>query len=82
MKNSIDDGNEFGEKYFSSLSDNASWPSLIHAEHDLIIRLLSPKSGQRILDVGCGKGRIEQFLTGRVPGIEVVSSDVTPEAKK
>jgi ubiquinone/menaquinone biosynthesis C-methylase UbiE len=82
MRNSIDGENEFGEEYFSALSDNAYWHSRIQEEHELTMRLLSPKSGERVLDIGCGKGRIEQFLTGRVPGIEVVSSDVTPEAKK
>jgi cyclopropane fatty-acyl-phospholipid synthase-like methyltransferase len=72
---------QFDEKYFAeSLSDTAH--SRIREEHEIIMRLLSPKAGERILDIGCGKGRIEQFLMARVPGIEVISSDVTPEAKK
>jgi ubiquinone/menaquinone biosynthesis C-methylase UbiE len=80
MKNSTDES-DFDEAYFSeALSDTVH--TRIQEEHDLIVRLLSPKSGERILDVGCGKGRIEKFLGEQVPGIEVVSSDVTPEAKK
>jgi ubiquinone/menaquinone biosynthesis C-methylase UbiE len=80
MKNSTDE-RDFDAVYFSeALSDTVH--SRIQEEHDLIMRLVSPKSGQKILDVGCGKGRIEQFLAERAPGVEVVSSDVTSEAKK
>ena len=81
MKSSTEGADDFGERYFSeSLSD--SMHSRIQEEHELIMHLLSPRSGQRILDVGCGKGRIEQFFGKKASGIEVVSSDVTLEAKK
>ncbi len=44
------------------------------------------KSGDRVLDVGCGTGWAVQFLKKRVPGIEIEGMDLSPgmlvEARK
>jgi ubiquinone/menaquinone biosynthesis C-methylase UbiE len=73
----------FDQKYFESLRRTPEeWHERIQEEHDLILRLMPPSAGERILDVGCGKGRIEVLLTNAEPSIEMVSSDVTDEARK
>ncbi|MEG3641239.1 class I SAM-dependent methyltransferase [Magnetococcus sp. PR-3] len=38
------------------------------------------KAGDRVLDVGCGKGFLMYELTQAVPGIEVVGIDISPYA--
>ena len=71
---------EFGEKYFAGLSDSSD--EHLKAEHELVLKLMKPLEGERILDVGCGRGRLGDMLTQHESGIEMVSSDVTDEAKK
>ena len=74
---------EFDAKYFEDLKHGPSeWHQLIRNEHDLIMQLTPPRRDERILDVGCGKGRLGLFLLSQQPGIEMVFSDVTPETKK
>ena len=82
MKKSSTSATEFDEQYFESLADSPSEHSRAQEEHNLILSLLPPRPHDRVLDVGCGKGRIEQFLLKHQPDIEVVSSDVTAEARK
>src|SRR3989344_1072480 len=71
---------DFGEAYFEKLGDSDS--DHLAPEHELILSLMPMERGERVLDVGCGKGRLVQFLERRVSGIDVVSSDVTDEARK
>lgn len=44
-----------------------------------LIRLLDPRPGDRILDVGCGTGSLAIRLYRREPGISVVGLDPDPE---
>lgn len=71
---------EFGEDYFTSLGDSDSVH--LEPEHDLILTLMPPRPHDRILDVGCGKGRLTLLLQKIEPSIDMVSSDVTSEARK
>ncbi len=75
-----DNMEEFDATYFSqNLSDGTH--ALIQEEHNFILKVMPPQKGERILDVGCGKGRLEKFLTAQEPGVDMVSSDVTSEAQ-
>ena len=51
-----------------------------------VLDRLRPVNGERILDIGCGSGRLTLALTERAPGAAVVGSDVSPamvrEARK
>ncbi|MBI5456430.1 class I SAM-dependent methyltransferase [Candidatus Kaiserbacteria bacterium] len=74
---------QFGPAYFEVLKrDSHELHDRLQEEHALILRLMSPKKGDRILDIGCGKGRLEQLLTALEPSVDMVSSDVTDEARK
>jgi ubiquinone/menaquinone biosynthesis C-methylase UbiE len=75
---------EFDAEYFKVLHNGkeSEWHQLIKDEHELVLALMRPRPGDRILDVGCGKGRLGMFLLSQEPNIEMTFSDVTPEAKK
>lgn len=47
-----------------------------------LIRLIDPRPGDRILDVGCGTGTLAIRLYRREPGISVVGLDPDPEMLK
>jgi 2-polyprenyl-3-methyl-5-hydroxy-6-metoxy-1,4-benzoquinol methylase len=49
----------------------------IHGEADLVQALLAPTGGHRVLDAGCGTGRIAIELARR--GISVIGVDSDPE---
>ena len=73
----------FGKEYFVTLHrDREEWHERLREEHDLILRLMRPRADERILDVGCGKGRLELLLKDAEPSIDMVSSDVTNEARQ
>jgi ubiquinone/menaquinone biosynthesis C-methylase UbiE len=72
---------DFGEKYFDRWISDVHDPRLV-SEHRLVVELMRPQPTEIILDVGCGKGRLGYFLLQQQPGIEMVFSDVTTEAKK
>ena len=72
---------EFGEQYFAAQIGDVNSPRVI-AERDLTLKLMPPRSGDKILDVGCGKGSLGYILLKQQPDIEMVFSDVTTEAKK
>ena len=84
MEDLHDNAHEFDSHYFTKqLSDTTEqWHQLIQDEHEIILKRMPPRARDRILDVGCGKGRIEHFLLNQEPKIEMVSCDVTQEAKK
>ena len=72
---------EFGEQYFAAQIGDVYIPRVI-AERELTLKLMPPRSGDKILDVGCGKGLLGYLLLKQQPDIEMVFSDVTQEAKK
>jgi SAM-dependent methyltransferase len=45
---------------------------------DLVLEWVKPQRGQKILDVGCGRGHLVKALTGR--GIEAWGIDLNPNA--
>lgn len=51
-----------------------------------VLDRLDPRDGERILDIGCGTGRLTLALVERAPGAAVVATDVSPamvrEARK
>jgi trans-aconitate 2-methyltransferase len=51
-----------------------------------VLERLHPRDGERILDIGCGTGRLTGALAEKAPGARVVASDVSPamvrEARK
>jgi ubiquinone/menaquinone biosynthesis C-methylase UbiE len=75
---------EFDAGYFDrELSDHTKeWHATVREEHDMIERLMLPKPPERILDIGSGKGRIEDLMLRLESDIDMTSSDVTPESKK
>lgn len=46
-------------------------------EHDLILSMLPPVEGKRVLDVGCGDGELTQKLAER--GADVIGADANPD---
>ena len=47
-------------------------------EHELLLRLLEPRSGDRVVDVGCGTGWFTRRLAA-LPGLHVTGVDVDAE---
>ena len=83
MNHSFDGKKEFDEKYFESLAHGPDeWHPLIHNENDLVQKLMMPHAGERILDIGCGKGRLGLFLLSTEQNIQMVFSDVSAESRK
>jgi ubiquinone/menaquinone biosynthesis C-methylase UbiE len=72
---------DFGEQYFAAQIGDIGDPRVI-AERELTLKLMPPQSGDKILDVGCGKGSLGFILLKQQPDIEMVFSDVTLEARK
>ena len=70
---------KFGEGYFSKLTGDLS-NEVFKEEFDLIVELLPPKSGDKILDLGCGKGRAGLFIMSKEKNCEVIFSDVSSVA--
>ncbi len=77
----LDEQNEFGELYFATWIGEEKNPRQ-DAEHELIMKLLPPQADDKILDVGCGKGRLGFFLLKQQPDIKMVFSDVSAESRK
>src|ERR1017187_3100306 len=44
-----------------------------------VLETLPLKGGERVLDAGCGSGRLTEELLGRLPAGEVVALDPSPE---
>jgi SAM-dependent methyltransferase len=72
---------KFGESYFNAWIGGESAPSAQRV-NDLVLKLMYPRPGDKILDVGCGKGMLGSFLVQQEPSIEMVFSDFSAEAKK
>lgn len=49
---------------------------------DAMAKHYNLQPGQRVLDIGCGKGFLMYDLTQAVPGIEVVGIDISPYARE
>jgi ubiquinone/menaquinone biosynthesis C-methylase UbiE len=81
----MDDTNadNFDDSYMQGLAgDPSSWHRLVLDEHSLIMDKMPPKPHERILDIGCGSGRLEKFLALQESTIDMVSADISPESKK
>ncbi|MEI2717949.1 MAG: class I SAM-dependent methyltransferase [Candidatus Nanopelagicales bacterium] len=57
--------------------DYASHGRFVSAHGDVILRLLDPRPGERILDVGCGDGALTQRIVAM--GAQVTGIDSSPE---
>jgi arsenite methyltransferase len=59
------------------VDDRELWPTpTVRARWQHLMRLLDPRPGERILDVGCGSGRATRYLGDRVgPEGQVVGAD-------
>lgn len=58
--------------------DAAQYHRLSDPQHGWGIRVLDrlkPRAGERILDIGCGTGRLTSAIAARAPGCEVVATD-------
>src|SRR5258707_7988872 len=77
MKNLVESKDEFGEEYFERNLGKipARWVT------ELILKHMSPRGDERLLDVGCGRGYIEEMFSDASRNIEVVSTDVTETAR-
>ena len=47
--------------------------------HSAIIRALNPKNGMRILDIGCGTGKLLEKIAGIIDSGELVGTDFSEE---
>jgi ubiquinone/menaquinone biosynthesis C-methylase UbiE len=68
---------EFGEEYFQSHIGviPVQWVK------DLLLKYMKPGEGERLLDVGCGRGYVEEMFADATKNIVVVSTDVTETAR-
>lgn len=73
--------NQFGPEYFQLIKTLEGKQRFLD-ELELVYRFMSPQRGDKVLDVGCGTGRLGSFLLKRQEGIEVVFSDFSEEAAK
>lgn len=62
-----------GEDYDARWRDLAAAGQNVHGEADLVEQLLCETGGQRVLDAGCGTGRVAIELAAR--GVQVVGVD-------
>lgn len=82
MSENFENNDSFGEGYFSILSDAPFFDEKYKEEYSLILDVLPPKSGDNILDMGCGKGQLGLFLLDKEKKCDVTFSDVSAEAEK
>lgn len=80
MLENIDENNKFGGDYFLKVSNDLS-NVIFKEEFDLVMKLLPPKAGDKILDLGCGKGLFGLFLLSKEK-CDMTFSDISPEASK
>lgn len=60
------------------IEDSQSRSSSAMATAESFIKLAGISQGSRILDLGCGHGRITELLVERVPNLDLVGVDMTP----
>src|SRR5690242_9128062 len=63
--------------YYIKLSQRGSSSAIATAE--TFIKMGNIRPGSKVLDLGCGHGRITELLVQRVPSLEVVGVDMTRE---
>lgn len=74
---------DFGQEYFSASLSSATFRSpKFKEEFGLIEKFMLPRAGDKILDVGCGKGLLGFFLLDKEREIDMVFSDISPESEK
>ena len=64
-------------KKYSRMISSGTGAALKRNERDCLMRLLSPRRGQSVLDVGCGSGFYANLI--RNTGAEVFCVDISPE---
>jgi len=74
------ENNEFGHEYFSTLRDPDFYKNRIVEEFDLIMKFCPPEKGEKVLDMGCGKGWLGSFLSDN--GADVTFADISPLSNK
>lgn len=81
MPENLEEDNSFGKNYFSVLlSDAPFYDEKYKEEFNLVLSLLTPKPGDKILEMGCGKGQLGLFLLDKEKKCEVTFSDISKEA--
>lgn len=71
-------------RYFTTMAKQVWNPELYEQKHAFVsdygfdvVKLLAPQKGERILDIGCGTGRLTQVIADA--GADVVGIDTSPE---
>jgi len=80
MPNISEENNKFGESYFLKLSDATFSDEKYKEEYGLIMKVMSPKPGDKILDIGCGKGQLGLYLKDKEKDCDVTFSDISAKA--
>jgi ubiquinone/menaquinone biosynthesis C-methylase UbiE len=69
----VESVSEFGEEYFQ----RHLGPVPVKWVTDLLLKYMKPDEGERLLDVGCGRGYVADMFSDPARNISVVSTDVT-----
>jgi ubiquinone/menaquinone biosynthesis C-methylase UbiE len=60
--------------------DLISWVFGVAKLHRTLLELADPKSGERVLEIGCGTGNLTVLAKRRHPDVEIVGLDPDPRA--
>lgn len=74
----MNDYDKFGHDYFAGKPLDYTPDERQTENNELMIRLMDFKEGEKVLDVGCGTGRVEWLL----PQCDVTSTDINPIIQK
>ena len=72
---------QFNEDYFLKVG-TSSQVEKFREEYNLITKLSPLKPYDKVLEVGCGNGRVGLYLLSQEKTLDMTFSDVTPVAKK